>query len=315
MGIIFVPRDSDNGKLKGMTVMNDERYKLGTIERFFSGSIDFFCSETHRDITKEQIKKLSDIELCFVYDESPSEIYGKYSTEEINKDIKELLDSIRGKSGAEREQLKRIEELFEAISKRLDENKPWDEELNGLIRCISGDIIEGCRGLKRKIKSIQKKTAKRKRRFLTLGQFDAEKWEIRFYMKNIDTVYHLKNLEQSDRGDLLGSLAAHELFHAFHYIQMTDKRKWTYDDEKSITVVESLAKYIEYRFCVEYGKGHMMRNDIRNMWGRFTMDEFPYAGAKHIDRFPNLCELMFKESIMHGNKSAYHLIKTASQIE
>ncbi len=314
MGIIFVPRDSDNGKLKGMTVMNDERHELGMYIGFLPRSMNFFYSETHRDITKEQRKKLFEIELNFVYDESPSEIYGKYSTEEINKDIKELLDSIRGKSGAEREQLKRIEELFEAISKRLDENKPWDEELNGLIRCIS-DIIEGCRGLKRKIKSIQKKTAKRQRRFLTLGQFDAEKWEIRFYMKNIDTVYHLKNLEESDVNDIFNSLLAHEYFHAFHYIQMTDKRKWTYDDEKSITVVESLAKYIEYRYCVKYGIGNMMRDDIRDMWGRFTMDEFPYAGAKHIDRFPNLCELMFKESIMHGNKSAYHLIKTASQIE
>ena len=302
--------------------------------------ISFYIAETKSVLSQIQYEDLSNIKV--VIDKSNDiyfEIIGRYDLREIIEEIKTILEGNRHLSDLTNV----IEELLQLLYQLLDieyscqnrnENTPFLIE-NG-IHYISRNYRNNINEIESNIKAIMDKIKEmleshnwpietrklieyilniifpkiisRKRISSVLGTFTASKFLITLYEKAIKE--WLPNVELDKK---MLNVYSHELFHAYHYVHMQGQGKWAYDDESRI-VKESLARYIEYKFGMFNIHETTITSDLIRMWNNYDMFDFPYAGAKFVEHFSGLCELMFKESIIKGTKETFHLIETASKI-
>ena len=143
-----------------------------------------------------------------------------------------------------------------------------------------------------------------------------------YYNKNNYIILYLKNIyndKSNDYGTILLSTFAHELFHAYH-ARCVEKNGKVWEDSNcdSIIVKESLASYFEN----EFSDGHAK---LAREWAKYTIDSWPYAGAKHFTpydnssysiRYPNyvLFKYVFMESLKSLSK-ACEMIRFGEKME
>lgn len=159
--------------------------------------------------------------------------------------------------------------------------------------CINKDLRSEINKLRELIMSLSY--------ILTIyGEYDNKNNFIILYLKNIYNNY------PNDYGTILLNIFAHELFHAYH-ARCVEKNGKVWEDSNcdSIIVKESLASYFENEFS---GRNANLARE----WAKYTIDSWPYAGAKHFTpydnssysiRYPNY--VLFKYVFMESLKSLY----------
>jgi len=75
----------------------------------------------------------------------------------------------------------------------------------------------------------------------------------------------------------------HELFHAVHHDAIWNNHS---SRDEELIVLESLASFFEYRFCMEQARkgispkyNNYLANDLYNEWDMYDVIEWPYSGA------------------------------------
>lgn len=306
--------------------------------------ISFYIAETKSFLTKSQYDYLSNVEVIIDDTDIPYfEIVGRYDLREIINEIEELLErkgsvicDFRGLLEELLRILWKILELegylcdFPPVCQFGDNGEPFNipnisfqhitkirdlnSELKSLIEKLRKLLNEGqwsqetIKLIEDILNRIWPKIVGRKRTSTVLGTFTASQKRITLYKLAIENW-----LSDVDYFKKLLDVYSHELFHAFHYAHMKKTKQWEYDD-KSRMVKESLARYIEYRYGMLYICETAISADLIRMWNDNDMCDFPYAGAKYVEKFSGLCELMFKDSVCNGTKRAFHLIDSASKL-
>lgn len=302
--------------------------------------ISFYIAETKSLLTKQLYNDIKNIEVVIDEAENPYfEIVGRYDLREIAEEIKGLLENNSNFIGDFRELLdvllRIIWEILQSepsndflLTNQLGVNgepfnipnfsfrfisriRDLEGELKSIIDQIRRMLNEGqwSARTRRLIEDILNRTwpkiVGRKRASIVLGNFSASKKQITLFKVAIENW-----LPDVDYFDKLLDVYSHELFHAFHYINMKNHKKWEYDENSRI-VKESLARYIEYRYGLLNICDTAISSDLIRMWNDYDMHDFPYAGAKYVEKYIGLCELMFKVSVNNGTHKAFHLIDSA----
>lgn len=145
------------------------------------------------------------------------------------------------------------------------------------------------------------------------GEYDNKNNCIILYLKNI------YNDNPNDYGKFLLYTFAHELFHAYHAICVElNGESWEDSSDDANIVIESLASYFENEFSDRYA-------NLVKEWAKYTIDSWPYAGAKHFTpydnssypiRYPNyvLFKYVFMESLKSLSK-ACEMIRFGEKME
>ena len=216
-------------------------------------------------------------------DEVKTEDLGEYYLEEAIVKIEPMMDQIRTADGL-KDAVRKIEGIIEeyklgSIKKKSD----CEDYLRPLCAILRNALKDGStsfnNGDKKVIEAINiLKNVKEPS--LILGEFEAEKNSITLYTKANQRSKNTKTF----RTRIMATLA-HELFHVMH-CHLIGKEKWTEkeDEDTRLTVIESLAKWAEYCWCIRKGKEYTKIVDkIRRGWEISDFPADPYSGAKVFD--------------------------------
>ena len=301
--------------------------------------ISFYVSETKAIITDDIIKKLKEIRIDII--DNP--IYGWFDTytiydfkDEIQKLIEEietLITNIRGilvclsnrqddKRGKYNIGIEFLLSILDSLKSILGMLRNIDlQDHNGdNSPIISNKILEEIKNILKKIEDLEnqlkdiptniKDLIEKIKRMLqpisvkpmgdVLGVFYPRDFKIELSRNNInDWISQSIDFEKK-----LLNVYSHELFHAFHFLYVTSISYWR---KIQSIVKESLARYIEFRYCMKFIGVPEIICDHMESWNSNDMFDFPYSGAKYLNRVENLCESIFKSSLLN-KKSAFLMI-------
>ena len=141
-----------------------------------------------------------------------------------------------------------------------------------------------------------------------LGCYYSDKNEIILYTC---TICNCCTKNRIDFDEEIISVLAHELFHAIHYFAISDfqispsTKFWGSKNNNYKTVIESLARYFEYTWCIK-NKYNDIKNGLIREANTTRFPGWPYAGAKifmHCDNYA--FEDIFHISVRFGWSDAY----------
>jgi len=275
--------------------------------------ISFYVSETKAILSNDICKALNDIEVKII--DYP--LYGwcdTYTIHDFKEDIYPLIDELqklyqvidnsdlRGLLGCLLELLMSLMHILEDIF--FQEHSGSDQfvvpkNVTGRISEIL-DIIEQLEKsgieIPKRIKDLLDKLKKILKPIRVapinnlLGVFYPRDYRIELSKPNIESWISTG----IDFNEKLLDVYSHELFHAFHFKYVTSLSYWVSIDK---IVKESLARYIEFRYCMKYiGTPEVICNHMQS-WNNNDMYDFPYSGAKYLNKIENLCETVFQLSI------------------
>lgn len=112
------------------------------------------------------------------------------------------------------------------------------------------------------------------------GSFSYEEKIITLYLKSI---CRSKEAEKGGINDALMTVYSHELFHAYHYNEISKSRqKWGSKDFGFYITVESLAKCFEMLYCENILKNSSLYELTDSSLKKCDINSWPYAGAVYI---------------------------------
>lgn len=303
--------------------------------------LNFYDFETKSTLTSYQLDLLSKLKVVIVRDSNDlcCEIVGRYDLREVIMEIESILEENNHVSDFRcllESLLELLRKLFEIESSDADYNNEGFYILSNGSFYISKEYYDSINEIEQEIKTIILKINKkldshgwsedtkklikdildriypkiisRKKYSALLGRFSASGLMITLYETTIKNWLPTVDLEKK-----MLDVYSHELFHAYHYVHMINRAGWHYDYQSRI-VKESLARYLEYKYGQSYINDTKITSNLVRIWNDYDMLDLPYAGAKYVEKYVSLCELMFKESSKNNTEDAFHLIESASKI-
>lgn len=232
--------------------------------------------------------------------------YGKYSPATVKRKIRELQRMLQNgdmesKNGTSRS----IQQMSSTILDWMEQTMSNDEEgenegnisrINALIREISGmlhrELDPFTQRLVEEIMDLYNMYTNIHYVSTLFGTYSATENAITLY---ICTICNHCAEENIDFADKVVSVLAHEMYHAIHFhalLAISDTSKlamqhWkgkNADDQERKGVIESLARYFEYCWCMESGSetDQETAQEIRKEGYRTVFPAWPYAGAKYL---------------------------------
>ncbi len=271
----LVPNELRDDRLK--IFVEDE---LIRVSRFFDGQIPT------KDLAMPYV---------FLSDVIPCRIYGKYTDEEVIKELNNYSKTMK-KTELYRLFIELIEEIIRQLGSNIEENRhEWVDLYLTMHSAEHVIILEGTDEDKEVFSKIMEIISMRKDydRY-RLGEYQPDRHQIIIYYRAIERDVEHVDVENMDYYAKLSSVIAHEYFHAMHHAMDPGNTLWKNSATKKVTafqkieIKEALADFFSILWCYEKAKesnGYVFMDVARerfDSWKKYIYSAWPYSRAIYL---------------------------------